>query len=155
MIQEFDWGSHLPILKRVLEITDGDVLEMGMGIHSTPEMHWSCLDRNLVSYENDAGYYKRFKKFEDGKHKVIFVDDWDEAEIEKPWDVALVDHYPHTRRKEDVKRLSNWVKYLIVHDTDLFRYSEIYPLFKYRYDYKTVIPNTTVLSNFVSLEIFE
>ena len=70
MIQEFDWGSHLPVLKRALEITDGDVLEMGMGIHSTPEMHWSCINRNLVSYENDEGYYKRFRKFEEGKHKV-------------------------------------------------------------------------------------
>ena len=51
-------------------------------------------------------------------------------------------------------------KYIIIHDTEKradwhYRFSEIYPLFKYRYDYKAVKPHTSVLSNLVDLKDFK
>jgi hypothetical protein len=34
--------------------TDGDVLELGLGVFSTPYLHYQCIlsKRKLVSYEN-------------------------------------------------------------------------------------------------------
>ena len=55
------WASHYPLLIKVMQITSGDVLELGMGMASTPLLHWLCFDtgRNLISYENNKKYYDR------------------------------------------------------------------------------------------------
>lgn len=72
------------------------------------------------------------------------------------WSVVLVDHDPPSRRKEEIKRLTNSADYIVVHDTNpgterKFRFREIYPLFKYRIDFNREKPYTTVLSNFHNL----
>ncbi|HLG90830.1 MAG TPA: hypothetical protein VI336_01570 [Candidatus Saccharimonadales bacterium] len=156
------WGSHLPVLMRIISITDGDVLEMGMGLYSTPYLHWACFNkRKLVSYDNEPEYFNMNKEYKDALHEVHFVDDWDKADIEKPWDLALIDHGPPERRGEDIMRLANLVKYIIVHDTHWkqdkhYHYKEnVFPFFKYRYDYEEVRPTTTVLSNLVDLKDFQ
>ena len=153
------YGSHIPILSKALSITNGDVLEMGGGLMSTPFLHWmtSPFRRLLITYENDPEYYKELKQFQDDYHQVIFVDDWDKIEIDKEWDVVLIDHSPIERRKVDIARLANYAKYIVVHDTYYkqekhYKYSEIYPLFKYRYDYNPMgdryyVSYSTVLSN--------
>lgn len=147
--------SHLPILIKVLQLSDGPVLEMGMGPFSTPVMHWLCLEmkRPLVSYDTDPEYFETNKTFENSGHKINLVNNWDDADIENThWGVAFLDHAPDYRRKEDVKRLVNNVDYLILHDSETskdqyFHYSEIYPLFKYQYGYKRQSPFSAVLSN--------
>jgi len=148
-----NWGSHLPVLIKVIGKTTGAVLEMGMGLYSTPFLHWSCFpNRILVSYDNNPECFKLNKQYQEGLHEVRLVSNWDEADIEMFWDVVLVDHSPSQRRIEDIKRLAQWANYIIVHDTQrnykFADFDQIYPLFKYRYDYKQVIPFTTVLSNF-------
>jgi len=156
------WGSHLPVLIKLVEITDGNILELGSGIFSTPYLHWACLPtkRQLTSYDHSPQYSDYLKQYEDPEfHEVIHVDDYDDAMIEKHWDIAFFDHAPEARRKVDIARLANLAKYLVIHDSDPktdghYRYSEIYPLFKYRYDYTAVSPNTTILSNFVDLTDF-
>lgn len=151
------WSSHIPVLMEVLSLTDGEVLEIGTGFYSTPFLHWACFGkRKLVSYENSEKYMHYFKSFRSNEHDVIFVKDWSDAKIERPWDVVLVDHSPSLRRKEEIKRLANYATYIVVHDTqpeteDEYRFNEIYPLFKYRFDYTKPANHTTVLSNFVSL----
>ena len=151
------WGSHLPILMKIVQMTDGPILELGIGIFSTPLLHWLCFEskRELISYDHSEVYFDRFRHFKNKYHHLFFVEDWDKAEIERSWDVVLVDHNDE-RRRHEVKRLANWGKYIIVHDTDFkddphYRFSEIFPLFKYRYDYKETTPQTSVLSNFVDL----
>ena len=127
------WSSHLPILIKLLSITDGDVLEMGIGFYSTPFLHWACFEkRKLVSYENNPKYMGYFKSFISDQHNIVFVEDWDNADIERPWDIVFIDHAPSLRRKEEVRRLANWAKYIVVHDTqpnaeNKYRYNEIYP----------------------------
>lgn len=153
------YGSHLPVLMKLLSITDGDVLEMGTGLFSTPYLHWACFEkRRLVSYENSAQYYRYNKGYTYNNllHEIHLIDTWDEADIERPWDIALIDHSPEMRRKEDIKRLANFAKYIVVHDTQPateheYDYHEIYPLFKYRYDFTKHPANTSVLSNLVDL----
>jgi hypothetical protein len=84
------------------------------------------------------------------------VSSWDEADIERCWDVAFIDHSPSERRVEEITRLANFVKYLVVHDTGesyekYYGYKKIYSLFKYKREWQED-PGTTVLSNIISLD---
>ena len=150
------YASFLPILIDVMRKSDGPVLEMGVGLFSTPVMHWLCLEsrRELVSYENDPEYFHLVSKFQSPSHKIILLDDWDQAEIDSiHWGAVLIDHGPAERRVVDIKRLTNNAEFIVVHDTEeslnhLHHYDQVFPSFKYRYDYKRRRPYTTVLSNF-------
>lgn len=154
------WGSHLPILIKVLNISQGPVLEMGMGIFSTPVLHWLCLDskRELVSYDNTPKYYEMNKTFESPRHKVLLIenDDWDSADIDNThWGLVFIDHHPTARRGVDAIRMADKADYVVIHDSDgehnSFQYDEAYPHYKYRYNWKRKRPYTTVLSNFHDL----
>lgn len=151
------WASHLPVLIRVLQISEGPVLELGSGIFSTPVMHWLCLEtkRQLVTYENVPGYFRMNRKFGHGSHEIKLVEDWDKAPIEaQHWGVAFVDHEPAERRKVEIARLAKIADYVIVHDTEPENDSEYgfiknsFPLFKYTYHHRRYKPHTSVLSNF-------
>ena len=94
-------------------------------------------------------------RWDRGRHKVFLVKDWDKIDIEKPWDVAFIDHEAERRRIE-IRRLANYAKYIIVHDTQPqseheYQYKDIYPLFKYRRDFTFSRAWTSVLSNFKEL----
>jgi len=153
------WGSHLPVLIKAVATTKGSVLEMGMGLYSTPFLHWACYkERILVSYETNMDFYDVNKQYHEGLHEVNFIENWDKANIEKPWDVALIDHSPSYRRIVDIKRLAPFVKYMVIHDTQRgLRFCDwraVWPLFKYRCDYTRVSPYTSVVSNFIDVNTF-
>jgi hypothetical protein len=158
------YSTHLPVLMEVMNRTKGDVLELGPGVFSTPVLHWMCetKGRNLLSIEN---YYKWHficrQYYQTEHHKHLYVKNWDDADnaIKKEWDVVLVDHSPSGRRVEEIKKLANLAKYIVVHDSEPskdkeYHYSTIYPLFKYRYDFKDADHNTVLLSNLVDLKGF-
>ena len=52
-------GSHIPILSRIIEISEGPILELGTGFNSTPVIHWLGNEkkRKVVSYESDKMFY--------------------------------------------------------------------------------------------------
>lgn len=154
------YSSHLPILIKVMQISEGPVLELGSGVFSTPVLHWLCLEakRLLVTYENNKEYFDMNKAFQTDTHEVKFIYDWSEARIENThWGVVFVDHGPAERRVAEIRRLAQIADYVIVHDTepDHDKYfgfiDKAFPLFKYRYNYKRRRPYTTVLSNFKDL----
>ena len=135
----------------------GAVLEMGAG-YSTLFLHWMCLDggRELVTYENDKPFYDMVKHCESDFHRVHLVDNWNDAKIERGWAVALIDHRHGIRRKDDIRRLADFARCLVVHDSQgrsnrHYHYDEIYPLFKYRRGYGSVLPQTIVLSNYIDV----
>jgi hypothetical protein len=158
-------GSHLPILIKVLRLTDGPVLELGTGLFSTPFLHWACYpNRKLVSYENKEEFFNTWN-FDDKReavndysyHQRYLVTDWDKIDISERWGVVLVDHNPGPRRRDEIKRVANNADYIVVHDTDdkndwYYKYAEYFPLFKYRWDSK-IYPRTTVLSNFFEISL--
>lgn len=157
------YGTHLPALIQALRKTTGDVLEMGVGVFSTPYLHYQCIlsNRKLVSYENFRNWAQFFIDY--GyvcpSHEINIVDDYADAKIEKEWGVALIDQTPDDRRIVDIKRLANYAKYIVIHDSNgrqdkIYHYSEIYPLFKYRTIWDRDSRHATVLSNFVNLENF-
>ena len=147
---------------RAVFLTDGPVLEMGMGYNSSLFLHWACFTtkRPLVSYETNPEYFRFAKDYRRDFHEVFCIDNWERADIERPWDVALVDLEPAWKRKDIVRKLANFVKYLVVHDTEgrsnrIFGFREIFPLFEWQYNYDYSMPKTSVLSNLVDLTNFD
>lgn len=159
MLISIKYGSHLPVLSKIVEVTKGPILELGMGLYSTPYLHWTCFPtkRELTSYDNNERWIRYFRDSRRDFHKIELITDWDTLEINTFWDIALIDHAPNARRSVEAKRLANNAKYIILHDTEpehdhLYGYSDIYHLFQYRCNYTKASPNTTVLSNFVNLK---
>lgn len=162
-----NYATHLGPLIACMNKTNGDVLELGMGLFSTPYLHYACTvdKRNLLSLENDPGWHRHFKGsqfmhflYENDYHKIELVDNYENSPlINKEWDVVLVDQTPDLSRKETVKKLANLAQYIIIHDSNeqyerVYHYSEIYPLFKYKRVWDLDDRHATVLSNFNDLE---
>ena len=160
MIHKFtpDWGTHAPILIKLLDRTQGPILELGLGISSTPLLHALSFDQDrfLLSLENDPQFIEMFCRYRSELHQIELVDNWDSADLVAKWSVVLVDHKPEERRKQEIRRLANFAEYIVLHDSEptnnsLYEYDQIYPLFKYRYDYTKTKVHTTILSNFHDL----
>jgi hypothetical protein len=156
------YGSHLPPLIKALSKTHGPVLELGMGFYSTPLLHAVCVaeGRQLVSLDSEPDFVDWGKQYATATHSVVCVRDWDQAVIERPWDVVLVDHAPANRRAVEAARLAPWARYILIHDSNgryeyEYHLSAIYPLFKYRYDWTLLEPATVILSNLIDLADFE
>lgn len=163
MRHTFNWGSHIPLLIKVIEHTVGDVLELGMGWYSTPLLHWMCSDmkRNLYSYENNKGYFDLFQNGLNEFHKTYLIDSYEGIGVDKNWGVVFIDINPMEIRAPLALSLSKCADTIVVHDSEyreekFYHYRELlYPAFKYRYDYTKFRPNTSVFSNFNSLEFLD
>jgi hypothetical protein len=144
-------GSHLPVLARLILSTSGAVMELGAGFNSTPFLYWMCKadGRLFRSYENDKAWCEKLTNF------TLFIDDWDKLDLENIfWSVVLIDHRPAIRRHKDAIRFKTQALFVVLHDSEpeidrFYAYRRVYPHFQYRYDFKRLIPNTTVLSNYV------
>lgn len=158
------YSTFLPMLLEAMNRTSGNVLELGAGVFSTPILHWLCerQRRSLLTIENSRGWYNFTRTYlRTPLHTFIHVQHWDDAKsaIEKEWDVVLVDHSPSDRRVVEIRLLANLAKYLVVHDSEPgkerdYHYSQIYPLFKYKFDFTLADHQTVVLSNFFTLADF-
>ena len=151
-------ATHIPLLVRVFDKSEGDVLEIGTGYFSTLLLHWlaTISERQVHSYESSTHWYNRNKKSETAFHHIHLCTDWASADFDqKHWGMVFIDHAPEARRSVEIARLANLADYIVIHDTDLsdrkYRYSTIWHLFKYRYDYTKLWPSTTVVSNFKDL----
>ena len=165
MLVSGNYGTHLAALIKAMSKTDGDVLELGMGLFSTPYLHYQCMlsNRKLVSYENFESYAQFFIKYgyPNANHEINIIDDYANAKIDKPWDVVLIDQTPDSSRAVEIRRLANLAKYIVIHDANegrrnerIYHYSEIYPLFKYKTIWDKDKNQAAVLSNFVDLTDF-
>ena len=153
-------GSHLPVLMKLVHDTPGAILEMGCGIYSTIFLHWACYPtkRRLVTYESKPEWFRFLSQFGNDFHEVHLVENWDSICLSEPWSVAFIDHAPDERRYLDIKKLLH-ADYVVAHDAEnrrdkKYRYSSIYPLFKYRHKYSGAFPPTLILSNRVDLSKF-
>ena len=145
-------GSHLPVLMKIVQNTDGPILELGCGTYSTQYLHWICFaaKRRLVTYENNPQYYEYLRQFATDYHEIRCVPDWPSIDVSEPWTVALVDGDPGPRRIL-VEKLFH-AEYVVCHDTEgrasrKHEYAQVFPRFKYQFEYKVTNPHTTLLSN--------
>lgn len=153
-----DEASHIPLLTRVIDISEGDILEIGTGYSSTLLLHWFAhiYKRNVFSYENNPEFYKKALKLNSEYQRVFFVHNWDEIPTlnpsGKPWGVVFIDHAPPERRTTEIEKFANNADYIVIHNTEPdkendYRYAKIWPLFKYIYHFNKVSPWTSVASN--------
>lgn len=146
-------GSHLPVLIKLVEMTDGPILELGTGFCSTPFLHWACYPRRkLVSYENNPEYFDFARSFRKDFHHVYCVDDYDDVDLESHrYNIAFLDHSPGSRRGKDILRLKN-ADYIVIHDSEnsnarAYGLTQVFNKFRYRYKYNDAYPFTSVWSN--------
>jgi len=149
MIWEKEWTSHIPLLIKVMEQTDGPVLELGAGPGSTPLLYWLCFDqgREFFSYDNNPEYVETLSKF----GVKLGTDNYPD----KHWGVVFIDH-DQDLRAQDAAKFAHKADQVVIHDSQkhldqYFHYKSIYGLFKYKYKYGKVKPHTTALSNFKEL----
>lgn len=158
-------ATHLPLLTRVFDISEGDVLEIGTGYYSTLLLQWlsHMYKRDVYSYESSDYWYKRSQRMQKSPYQhTIKCDNWDKADFDqKYWGMVFIDHSPNERRVVEIARLANKTDYMVIHDTDPetgrlhhYGYDKIWNLFKYRYDYTKIVPWTTVVSNVKDLSNF-
>jgi len=140
-------------LIKVLQKSEGPVLELGGGPFSTPLLHWMCKiqGRKLVTYESDPQYFRLCKGFQSHLHRVRFVeeDNWGSVPLEK-WGVIFIDHHPDKRRVIDLIKFKDHADYLIMHDTEKeekYELHKAFPLFKYMHIWQESKPWTSVFSN--------
>lgn len=153
------WATHIPMLIKIMERSHGPVLELGMGIYSTPLLHILCENthRFLASYEDHVGWYESHHSYRSKNHTINLVSKWERVPIEKThWGLVFIDH-ADKRRAIDAWRARD-ADYVILHDSNdynekAYHYSRIYPAFKYRYNFKRLSPYTTVLSNSNTLDL--
>ena len=153
------WATHMPILAKIIQISNGPVLELGIGIFSTPLLHAMCdaEKRLLDSYEDNHKWVDGHKMFISNLHKITLISNWDNVPIEKRhWGVVFIDHF-EPRRAVDAKRAAQYADYVVLHDSNAryniqYHFDTVYPLYKYRYIFDHIHPHTTVLSNFKNLE---
>ena len=156
------YGSHLPILTKVVNLTNGPILELGMGLYSTPFLHFTCYStkRKLVSFERDPEWFRNFDDCASDFHEINLIKSWDKLPVDNYYDVAFIDQSPGRHRPLTAVKLANFAKYIILHDTEpefdkYYGYSRIYHLFKYRFDYQETFPHTSIVSNFIDLSNFK
>jgi hypothetical protein len=155
------YGTHFPLLKYVTEHTTGDIVECGVGTYSTNFLHNHCVNfkRLLLSLDNDDNWLNQYKHLYHTYHKLLFTSDWQENSLlNNHWSIAFIDQNPALQRKETIKQLINNVDYFIVHDIENeegYKWSEILGLFKYKFLYNKLSPNTILLSNKDILDITE
>ncbi len=157
---EMETSTHFPMLIKVLQMSEGPVLEMGSGMFSTPLLHWLCdeTQRSLLTIEHYRHYFEFAKKFETGWHEVRFVKPTDIFKPEGRYGVVFIDHSPKKPRTrgDDALMFKDCADYVVLHDAGLdghkkYGYDQLYSQFKYRHDWDHCWPSTTVLSNFKDL----
>ena len=156
-----NYSTHNGLLVKMLMKSEGDVIECGGGVFSTPLLHWVCKDlrRKLVSYENIPPYYAFERQFQSSLHSIRFVEDWDKIKIPKHVGLVFIDHHPPERRMVELERFKDVADYIVIHDTERvsreYNRDEVFALFKYRYDWKECRPHTSVFSNFFDLSFLK
>jgi len=148
--------THMPMLIKTVQMSEGPILELGSGIFSTPLLHWLCSEhsRRLDTYESHPDYYAFAKRFQSRYHSIHLTKDWQDIDMRKHWGVVLIDHAPEERRGIDAIRLKNNADYIVLHDSELekkYGYDKIWEHFKYIHRWDGGTPKTTVVSNFKDL----
>lgn len=160
------YTTHIALLLKVLDISEGDVIEMGGGIFSTPLLHWYCKNKNrkLITYEDNLDFYNFERQFQSRHHKIRLIKDWNEVDTTKHRGVVFIDHagkasvgdWRGFRRGIDAIRFKDTADYIVLHDTEqkgwkTYGYDKMWNYFRYRFDWKECVPETSVISNLVDL----
>lgn len=152
------YTTYIGVLMKVVLISEGGVVELGVGPFSTPLLHWSCKDMNrrLISYEIDPEYYTYARQFRSRLHRIVLVKNWDEVNSKAHCGVVFIDHSPFDRRGVEAIKFKDSADYIVMHDTECKRpFRNVWSNFRHTYTWKQCRPWVSVVSNFKDLSIFE
>lgn len=149
----------MPMLIKAVLASEGDVVEVGGGVFSTPLLHWLCknLNRKVITYEDHPDFYKFSREFQSPLHRVRLIENWDAMDFKTHRGVVFIDHHPEFRRGIDAINFKNSADYIVMHDTERsgkYGYSKVWQHFKYVHHDKGCKPWTSVVSNFKDLSNF-
>lgn len=168
------WATHLPVLCQTIhQLRPQTVLELGAGVYSTPMLAQILRGVRFVSAERTGSWQKHAATFmTDPLHTLIelslgadYISDprmesiWKQMNQPRLWDLIFVDHFPDEARAPMLKFIREWTvaKVVVVHDTSpemeprMKGLKEEMANWKYRYDYKCLLPWTTVLSQCIDV----
>lgn len=159
---EMETSTHFPLLMKMVNHTTGAILELGSGLFSTPLLHWMCFEkqRHLITVERHAHYMDFAKRFDIGNHHVFHIKQVEKSSFpDAVYTIVFIDHSPKRPRTrgDDAMLFIEKCRYMVLHDAgkdgkSKYGYEQLYPHFKYRYDWEGAVPHTTVLSNIDDLE---
>lgn len=151
------FATHIPVLAAAVAGTTGNMLEVGTGPYSNLLMRALAhlqgafpRHRYMLTLEHDARW------LEGVQNDTIQVSDWNAlppAVTSVDWGCVFVDCAPAEARVPVIRQLAPRIKgVLVIHDTEpsadhVYRYPDIYPLFKYRTHWGGKYPMTSVLTN--------
>ena len=154
-------GSHAPILAALAAMTRGTIVEMGCGFYSTPLFNLICCaqGRNLITFETDGEWLKRFEPLRSDSHGLFHIQDWDKVIADlgqvKGADrigLAFVDCKPGEKRADIIRGLRGIAGVVAVHDTETdhatganYQYGPAFAEYSYYRTFKWMRPYTTVL----------
>lgn len=148
--------SHIPLLIAATAVTTGPVLELGAGLGSTLTLHGLCgaQGRELVTLESNEGWLAMFTKYGRPWHKFCLVEDFTSIpEYDTKWGLAFIDHGVAEQRSISVLKLKN-TPIIVIHDTchpRLYGYDTVLSEFQYKWNYRIMLPQTTVVSNSIDV----
>jgi len=150
------WSTHMPLLIKAVQATQGTVVEVGGGVFSTPLLHWLCKmqGRRLITYENEAQFMAFSKEFQSEKHSVRLIEDWDAMDFRSKRGVVFIDHHPEFRRGLDAIRFKDSADIIVMHDTERpekYNYNGVWEHFKYVQHYRDAKPWTSMVSNTIDV----
>lgn len=120
------------------------VLAIGIDPVTTRILHDYCEEhgRVLVSLEEDIFATAKLRDMASKRHEIV-CSAWEVAPIEArgPWSVAVMNHAPGERRKDDVMRLKDRCEVIVIHDTEPnadmgYQFSTIWHHFRWKVDVK-------------------
>lgn len=145
------FSSHQPALIAAALQTQGKILELGMGLYSTPLLHVIAeeQERILLSVENDEKWASEFYYLKSKWHEFYSDEDFRHCR-DMEYGLVFVDSWPDEGRAKYIEQFKDSAQMIVVHDSEDMRYGyeEIFKGFKYRHDYKQYPVYTTVVSNF-------
>ncbi len=151
-----DWCSHRPLLWWALNyrpVKLYPVVEFGSGEGSTEFLRKYCEDENTM--------FRSFDSSEEwaAKTGAVYIEDWRTADIYQNASIILVDNAPGEMRHEIMAIMKDRAELIIVHDSEPaatgYLLDRVWPLFKYRYDYKVFDTWATVVSNTIDVSLIK
>lgn len=113
-----NWDSHFPAILACLAVTKGDVLELGIGHNSTPQLHAYCVSSNryLRSIERSPEWFGQFTHLQTQGHDLI-LSDYAAPPGQFGWSVVFIDQSPGgEERARSFREYIDSSEYLVVHD---------------------------------------
>lgn len=146
-------ATFIQALVRAVMMTRGPVLELGMGLYSTPLLHMllAPVERELRSVDNNHEWGTRACAVSDPFRVAGYylATSWDDIDVSGAWDVVLLDLAPGEARMPMLERLraNQQIGYVVVHDAENGSFWPFFDKWRFCHHDRRIMPWTTVVSN--------